>query len=112
VRDGDFARAGGGDDSSFRSGLCNEVAQGIAVVGSVGNDTVGLHVRKQVCRGRDVVRLSAGDDEAQRSTLGVGEDMDFGGQSSSGTPQSLPISTPVRRMRSGCCAPAPSASRW
>src|SRR5882672_5959368 len=66
VRDGDFARAGGGDHG-LRSRFCDEVSQGVAVIGAVGDDALGLPVGKQVCSGGDVVCFSAREDEAQRS---------------------------------------------
>jgi hypothetical protein len=40
------------------------------------------------------VDLAASEDEAQRPSEGVGEHVDFGGQSSSGAPQSLILVPP------------------
>ena len=73
------------------SGACgrDEGAQGIAVVGLVGDDGAGAEPFEQGRRGRDVAGLSRGEDEAQRSPLAVGQRVDLGGQTSSGTPQSL-----------------------
>ena len=65
------------------------VADGIGVVGCVGEHMAGpkpLHQRQGPgC----VAGLSGREDHAERSTEGVTGDVDFGRQSASGTPQSL-----------------------
>ena len=84
----DFARRFGRDDG-FSAGFGDEVAQRVAIVGFVGNDAASAEVGQQLRCGGDVMCLAAGHNEAQGPTERVGDDMNFGGQSSSGTPQSL-----------------------
>ena len=61
----------------------------IAVVSLVGNDAAGGETGKKHGRGGDVASLAGGEDEAQGPAARVGQGVDLGGQSSSGTPQSL-----------------------
>ena len=93
VGDDDLAAAGGGDD---RLGVCSgdELAQGVAVVSPIGDHAARVEVREKLGGGGDVVGLAAGEDEAQRPALRVGNRVDLGGQSSSGTPQSLILGPP------------------
>jgi hypothetical protein len=49
---------------------------------------------QQVSRRGDVMCLTAGQNEAQRPAICIGEGMNFGRQSSSGTPQSLIFGPP------------------
>src|SRR5262245_36043928 len=93
VGDSDRARSFGWDDR-FGMSLSNQFAQGIAVVGLVGNDAPGGDVFEQLRGSGDVMRLAAGENEAQRPALGIGKDMDLGRQSSSRTPQSLVLAPP------------------
>src|SRR6185312_8478811 len=89
----DFAVAFGGDHG-LRAGLVDEFSQGIVVVRFVGDDAGRGSTGEKLGRGRAVVGLPFGQDEAQRPALGVGEGVDFGGQPSSGTPQSLGFGPP------------------
>src|SRR5690554_4954012 len=76
-------------DHGFHPGRRDVLANGVAVVGLVGNDGVAGGAVQQR-RGRAaVVHLAAGQQEAQRPPERVGNEMDFGRQSASGTPQSL-----------------------
>lgn len=89
----DFAVSLGRDDR-FDFCLFDDFAQLIGVVSLVGNHaTRGLAIQ-QLSRGGTVVGLAASQDEAQRPALSVREGVDFRGQPSSGTPQSLILCTP------------------
>ena len=62
---------------------------GVGVVSLVGDHGCGMALAEQL-DGRGIVAdVSAGQQEVQRQALFVGEQMDFGRQTSSGTPQSL-----------------------
>lgn len=70
--------------------LClDERAQGVAVIGLVGEDVARRYAREQFRGGGDVALLAWRDDDPQRSAARIDEQMDLGGQSSSGTPQRL-----------------------
>jgi len=86
MRNDEITRRFGGDD---RLGFGDEVAQRFAIVSFVGDDATGAEIGQQLRCGGDVMRLPASQDEAQGPTERVGDDMDLGGQSSSGTPQTL-----------------------
>src|SRR6266568_6298093 len=88
MRNDEITRRFGGDDR-LGAGFGDEVAQRIAIVSFVGDDATGAEIGQQLRCGGDVMRLPASQDEAQGPTERVGDDMDLGGQSSSGTPQSL-----------------------
>src|SRR5262245_31607518 len=75
VRDRDLARWDGWDDGHSNYGAA-------------------LDALEQRRGGDDVVDLSAGENEAQRPTKRIGEHVDFAGQSSSGSPQSLVLVPP------------------
>ena len=95
MRDVDVARALGGDHR-FGASFGNALTQGIAVIGLVADDGASLEVGQQGGRPGDVMRLTASQEEAQGAALRIGEDMNFGRQSSSGTPQSLILAPPFR----------------
>jgi hypothetical protein len=62
---------------------------GVGVVSLVGDDGFGMALAEQL-DGRGVVAdVSSGQQEVQRQAKLVGEQMNFGRQTSSGTPQSL-----------------------
>ena len=63
VRNLDFAVPFGGNNDL---GIClfDHLAQGVGVVGFVGDDTAGRQAVQKVSRGGDVMRLAAGQDEA------------------------------------------------
>src|SRR5215471_13553307 len=88
VRDDDFAGLDGWDDG-FGAGVGDQVAQPIAVVGFVCDHAISSEIGQQLRRGGDVVCLTTRQDETQGATERIGDGMDLGGQSSSGTPQSL-----------------------
>jgi hypothetical protein len=93
MRDRDFARAGRWNDRGH-TGVRDQLAQLVAVVGFVGDDGATVYPVEQRGGCSDVMGLAACEDEAQRAAKRVGEHMDFGGQSSSGTPQSLILAPP------------------
>jgi hypothetical protein len=67
----------------------DEVAKSVAVIAPVGNHLAsGLSVEQSMSLG-EIAGLTWREDEAQRSAKRIGQQMDFGCQSSSGTPQSL-----------------------
>jgi hypothetical protein len=93
MRDLDLARAGRGNDRLGFS-LGDQLAQSVAVISLVGNDAAAFEIRQKLRRGGAVVGFSAGQDEAKRPPLSIGQSVDLGRQSSSGTPQSLIRSPP------------------
>jgi hypothetical protein len=93
VRDRDLARRDRWDDGEH-AGIGDELAKMVAVVGFVSNYGAAVDALKQRRGGDDVVDLSAGENEAQRPTKCIGKHMDFAGQSSSGSPQSLVLVPP------------------
>src|SRR3954463_14236710 len=93
VRDRDLARRDRWDDGEH-AGIGDELAKMVAVVGFVSNYGATVDALKQRRGGDDVVDLSAGENEAQRPTKCIGKHMDFAGQSSSGSPQSLVLVPP------------------
>src|SRR5262249_40579698 len=64
------------------------------IIGFVGDDAGGGAVLEKVGGGGAVMDLAPGQDEAQGTALGIGEGVDLGGQSSSGTPHSLSFGPP------------------
>jgi hypothetical protein len=88
VRDLDFSVPFGGNNDL---GICllDHFAEFVGVVSFVCDDTIGGLSIQQVSGGCDIMGLCAGQDKAQRPAFCIGESVDFGGQSSSGTPQSL-----------------------
>src|ERR1700752_679911 len=83
-----------GWDHRYGSGRLDGLTQGAAVIGAGGNDISAGGARDEGFSLRDVAALSGCDDEAQRSSERIGEHVDFGGQSSSGAPQSLVLVPP------------------
>src|SRR5262249_14321183 len=81
-------------------------ADGVAVIGLVSNDGVALNAVEHRPRGAALMHLAASQQEAQRPTERVGEQMNLGRQSTSGTPQSLVVSTPL------LAPPLPVAACW
>jgi len=60
----------------------------------VGDDAGSGAAGEELGGGGAVMHLAAGQDEAQGAALGVGEGVDLGGQSASGTPQRLIFGPP------------------
>ncbi len=61
----------------------------IGVEGFVGDQCVSLHGRDQLIRADQVVRLSAGQEEADRVAERIDQRMDFRAQSAAGSPDGL-----------------------
>jgi hypothetical protein len=61
----------------------------VAVISLVGEDRFGLPLAEQFHGLRAVIHLSGGDAEVDRLAILIGEQVNFGRQTSSGTPQSL-----------------------
>jgi hypothetical protein len=53
----------------------------IGIIGSVGDQQIGLHMRQQCISAGQVVRLPWGQQKAQRIAEGIDQGVDFGGQS-------------------------------
>ena len=79
-------------------GLCafafDEIAQGIAVVGFVGDHVIGMEAFEEGSCLRGVAALARGEDHAHRTSLAIDGEVDLGGQSSSGASQSLVLVPP------------------
>lgn len=76
--------AGGGD----------EVAQGVAVVGLVGEDMLRFETFEQGRCLWCITGLAGCQNDAKRPSQGICGKMDLGGQSTSGAPQSLVLGPP------------------
>lgn len=83
-----------GRDHSLCAQVGDEAAKSVAVIAPVGDHLAsGLSVEQGMSLG-EIVGLTWREDEAQRSAKRIGQQMDFGCQSSSGTPQSLIFGPP------------------
>ena len=69
-------------------------AQGVAVIGFVGEHGIAALAIEQCGRLGDVINLPSRDDEAERTAERIGQHVDFGGQPASGTPQRLIFGPP------------------
>ena len=69
-------------------------AQGIAVIGFAGEHGAAGLVFEQRGRLGDIAGLAGGDDEAQGPAERIGEQVDLGRQSASGTPPCLILGPP------------------
>ena len=77
-----------GNDGAGPDGR-NAVADLVAVIGLVGQNVVGLKALHQREGLRCIAGLARGEDDAERPAEAIGGEVDLGGQTSSGTPQSL-----------------------
>lgn len=77
-----------GDDGGG-AGAFDEGAEVVAVVSLVGEHVSRPEAVQQGRRLGHVAGLTGGEQDAQRPALGIGGQVDFSGQSASGTPQSL-----------------------
>lgn len=93
VRNDDLARAIG-RDHGCRIHFVDALSQGIAVIGFISKDGLARLPFEQSGGLRDVASLPGRHDEAKRSSERVGEHVNLGGQSTSGTPQRLILSPP------------------
>ena len=93
VRDDDLAGTVRGDDRLGVHGL-DRRPQGIAVIGFIAEYGLArLSIEKSGSL-RDVANLARRHDEAQGTTERIGQHMDLGRQSASGTPQRLILGPP------------------
>ena len=88
VGDQSFSRPVGRDDC-LSAEVGDDRAQGVRVIGFVGQHGLGPEAFKQGRRGERIATLAGGEDEADWPPEGVGGHVDLGGQSASGAPQSL-----------------------
>ena len=79
----------------------NMVDDGIRVVALVGQHRLGLVLAQQLDGLRAVVHLAAGEQKVQGQAKFVGQQMNLGRQTSSGTPQSL-VRAPFLRPVAAC----------
>ena len=93
MRDLDFAVPFRRDDS-LGIGRLDDLAQVIGVVSLVRDDAASFLALQEVGGCGDVMGFATGQDETQGPAFGIGEGMNFGGQSPSGTPQSLVFGPP------------------
>lgn len=101
--DGHFAVGAGWDDGSDAARL-EIVADGVAVVGLVGDQVVGprLGERFEGVERRRVVRFATGEVERERQASGIAETMNFTGEPAPRAAKSLFASPPF----------APAAETW
>ncbi len=71
-----------------------EGAQSVAVIGFVGDETAALDPGQQDRGTGDVGGLARSQPQAQRTPQAIAEQVNLGGQASSGTPQSLVAGPP------------------
>src|SRR5215469_2778622 len=99
-----FATADG-RDHRLHVGRFDSAADGIAIIGSVADDGLALNAVQHRLGHPAFMHLAAGQTDPQRPAEGISQQMDLGGQSSSGTPQSL-VRSPF------LAAPLPVAACW
>ena len=93
VWDGHLAVALGGNHR-FHAPDGQQGAQGVAVIGFVGDEAAPLGSGEQDGGALDIGGLPGSQAELERAARAITEEMNFGGQSSSGTPQSLVAGPP------------------
>ena len=76
-----------------------EGTEGVAVIGRVGEDMAWTEAIKQGRRLGDIPSLPGREDDTDGPSPGIGSEMDFGGQTSSGAPQSLVLVITYRIFR-------------
>lgn len=81
-------------DDGFSPNVGDDGAQGVAVIGLIGKNAFGPEPFEQGRRLGDIAALTGRQDQAQRASATVDGHMDLGGQSTSGTPQSLVLVPP------------------
>ena len=89
-------------DHSFCAECFRLRDQNVGIVAAVGEDGFGLLSLEQL-RGRGIFpSLSGRDAELQRQAVLIRKQMDFGAQTSSGTPQSRVFGAPFLRPVAAC----------
>ena len=76
-------------DDGFGAHFRDEFAQGVGIIGLVGQHPARRKPIKQGRGKRCIAALTGCEDDLQRSAKRIDSHVDFGCQSSSGTPQSL-----------------------
>jgi len=79
--------------------LCHE---DVGIVPLVGDDGFGLRRVQQIRGGRVFADLAGGDAELEWQTVFIGQEMDLGAQTTSGTPQSRVFGAPFLRPVAAC----------
>lgn len=95
-----FSVGFGGHDGNRSHGF-DVVQDGLAIVALVGQRPLGLSLAEQIDGLGAVVDLATGHEEVNRQPPFVGQQMDLGRQTSSGTPQSL-VFAPFLRPVAAC----------
>jgi hypothetical protein len=90
-----------GRDHSFGSHGFNMLYDCVRIVALVGQHGLGLVLAQQLDSLGAVIHLAAGDKKVQGQAQFIGEQMDLGRQTSSGTPQSL-VRAPFLRPVAAC----------
>jgi hypothetical protein len=95
-----FAAPSGRDDR-FGAHPFDVGYDGVSVIALVGDHGLGLPLPEQLHSLRAVVDLTGGDAEVDRLAVLIGQQVDLGRQTSSGTPQSL-VGAPFLRPVAAC----------
>jgi hypothetical protein len=90
-----------GRDNRFSADGLDGGDDGVGVVAAVGHDDLGLATGQQRQRFGELAGLAAGESERDRFAEAVGEQVNLGAQSTSGTPQSL-VFAPFLRPVAAC----------
>lgn len=90
-----------GRDNGFGSDRFDGGNDCIRVVASIGHHNLGLAASEQRQGLGELSSLSAGEAEGDRLSQAVGQQVDLGAQSTSGTPQSL-VFAPFLRPVAAC----------
>jgi hypothetical protein len=76
--------------------------QSVGIIAAVGDDGVGLLAGQQLGSGGILSGLSSGNAELKGQAIFIGQKMDLGAQTSSGTPQSRVFRAPFLRPVAAC----------
>ncbi len=90
-----------GRDHGFGSHGFNVLYDGVGIVALVGQHCLSLVLAQQFDGLGAVIHLAARDQKIQRQAQFIGEEMNLGRQTSSGTPQSL-VCAPFLRPVAAC----------
>jgi hypothetical protein len=90
-----------GWDHGFGSHGFNVLDDGVSIVALVGKHGLGLVLAQQLDGLGAVIHLAASDEKIQGQAQFIGEQMNLGRQTSSGTPQSL-VRAPFLRPVAAC----------
>ena len=90
-----------GRDDGFRADALDGSDDGVGVIAAISHDDLGLATGKQRQRFGELPGLTAGQPKADRLAQAVGQQVNLGAQSTSGTPQSL-VFAPFLRPVAAC----------